>query len=81
MEIIKTEKEIIKDYLLEHIDVEELEDDEDMFESGHANSLFAIQLMTYLEKQFSLKITMDDLDMKNYSTIDSITEFVKSKNN
>ncbi|NOQ25376.1 MAG: acyl carrier protein [Bacteroidales bacterium] len=76
-----SEKEIIKEYLFENIDLEEFEDDLDIFESGMANSLFAIQLMTYLEKEFKIQITMDDLNIENYSTINSITEFVINKKN
>lgn len=78
MTTLTTEK-MISDYILEHVNVEELDYDLLIFEEGLVNSLFAIQLMTYLEKTFSIKITMDDLDFENYRSINAISNFVKSK--
>ncbi|TPG73243.1 acyl carrier protein [Brevibacillus laterosporus] len=78
MTTLTTEK-MISDYILEHVNVEELDYDLLIFDEGLVNSLFAIQLMTYLEKTFSIKITMDDLDFENYRSINSISNFVKSK--
>ena len=72
-------KDQIKEYLLENTGLSNLENDFDIFESGIVNSLFSIQLMTYLEKKFDIKITMNDLDMLNFSTINSIDTFVSSK--
>ncbi|QDX93496.1 acyl carrier protein [Brevibacillus laterosporus] len=78
MTTLTTEK-MISDYILEHVNVEELDYDLLIFDEGLVNSLFAIQLMTYLEKTFSIKITMDDLDFENYRSINAISNFVKSK--
>ncbi|MEC2849591.1 acyl carrier protein [Bacillus cereus] len=50
-----------------------------MFEEGLVNSLFAIQLMTFLEKEFAIKVTMDDLDMDNYKSVNSIGNFIRNK--
>lgn len=36
--------------------IADLNDDEDLFESGIVNSLFAIQLMTFIEKSFALEV-------------------------
>ena len=43
------------------------------------NSLFTIDLVTFIEREFSVKITMDDLSMENFNTIDNIVTFVSSK--
>ncbi len=75
----QTIEEIIRDYLMENVDVADLDDDEDMFESGLVNSLFAIQLMTFLEKTFGIKVTMDDLDMDNFKSIVAVSAFVRTK--
>jgi acyl carrier protein len=81
---MRTEKanvteDFIREYLMENVDATELDNDEDMFETGLVNSLFAIQLMTFLEQKFQIKVTMDDLDMDNFKSINAIAEFVKSK--
>jgi acyl carrier protein len=81
MKAVNTEsiEDIIRGYLMENVDAADLSDDEDMFESGLVNSLFAIQLMTFLEKTFAIKVTMDDLDMDNFKSIAATSTFVRSK--
>jgi acyl carrier protein len=64
---------------LENVSLSELDDDLDIFESGVVNSLFAIELMTFLEKAFSIKVTMDDLDMDNFKTVNATSAFVQRK--
>jgi methoxymalonate biosynthesis acyl carrier protein len=78
-EQIESTREEVRHYLLENIESAELDNDEDMFESGLVNSLFAIQLMTFLENKFKIKVTMDDLDMDNFKSVNSIFSFVESK--
>lgn len=70
---------IIRDYIVENINVQELDDDFDIFEAGIVSSLFAIELMTFLEKSFNIKVTMDDLDMENFKTVNSTSRFVQRK--
>jgi len=43
------------------------------------NSLFAVQLMTFLEKIFVVEIGMDDLDIENFKSINATTAFVMRK--
>ncbi|MEB9519346.1 acyl carrier protein, partial [Bacillus cereus] len=57
----------------------EFNDDTEIFEEVLVNSLFAIQLMTFLEKEFAIKVTMDDLDMDNYKSVNSIGNFIRNK--
>jgi methoxymalonate biosynthesis acyl carrier protein len=72
-------QDIIRDYIIENVNLQELDDDFDIFEAGLVNSLFAIELMTFLEKAFDIKITMDDLDMENFKTVNSTGRFVQRK--
>lgn len=71
--------EIIRNYILENINVPALDDDFDIFEAGIVNSLFAIELMTFLEKSFAIKVTMDDLDMQNFKSVNAASQFVLRK--
>ncbi|SDW03924.1 Acyl carrier protein [Marininema mesophilum] len=71
-----TLEQIVYTYIAEHVD-DEFDYDTEIFEEGFVNSLFAIQLMTFLEKEFAIKITMDDLDMENYKSVNAIGEFVR----
>ncbi|MCP5102457.1 MAG: acyl carrier protein, partial [bacterium] len=61
------------------VQVPYLDNNDDIFESGLVNSLFAIELMTYLEKAFQIKVTMDDLDMENFKSVTAVCAFVDSK--
>ena len=57
----------------------ELQDDEDIFALGFVNSLFSMQLVMFIEKEFNIRIENTDLDLNNFRTINSITELVQSK--
>lgn len=69
---------MVHEYMADYVD-EEFDNDTEVFEEGLVNSLFAIQLMTFLEKKFGIKVTMDDLDMENYKSVNAIGEFVRVK--
>lgn len=72
-------RESVRAYIIKSVSVKQLEDDADLFGSGLASSLFAIQLMTFIEKNFSIKVTMDDLDMSNFKTVNAILNFIEKK--
>jgi len=72
-------KEEIKKFLSKYIKKTDLEDDMELFTSRLINSLFAMQLVLYLEKQYKIKVENEDLDIKNFNTINLITAFVERK--
>ena len=72
-------KETVTNFLLSAIRISNLKGDDHLFESGIVNSLFAVQLMTFLEKNFVLEIGMDDLDMENFKSVNATTAFVMRK--
>jgi acyl carrier protein len=73
-------KETVRDFILSSINIQDLRDDDNLFESGIVNSLFAVQLMTYIEKTFAIEVGMDDLDIENFKSINATTTFVLTKN-
>jgi acyl carrier protein len=73
-------KDAIRSFILSSVPVPELDDDGDLFESGIANSLFAVQLLTFVEKTFALEIESDDLDIENFRSLNSTAAFVLRKN-
>jgi methoxymalonate biosynthesis acyl carrier protein len=75
----QSNRQVIRNYLLENINIPDLKDGYDIFDAGIVNSLFAIQLMTFLEKAFKIKVKMDDLDMNNFKSVDAVSAFVESK--
>jgi len=73
-------KETVKRFILSSIDFTQLDDDDNLFESGIVNSLFAVQLMTFIEKTFSIEVGTDDLDIENFKSLNATTAFVLKKN-
>ena len=73
-------KETVKNFILSSINITGLKDDDNLFESGIVNSLFAVQLMTFIEKSFSIEVGMDDLDIENFKSLNATTAFVLQKN-
>jgi acyl carrier protein len=70
--------EQIKSFLAQFINVS-VADDEELFASGLVNSLFAMQLVLFIEKEFSIKVENEDLDFDNFKTLNAIVDFVERK--
>jgi len=73
-------KATIRSFILSSIAVADLDDDANLFESGIVNSLFAVQLMTFIEKAFAIEVGMDDLDIENFKSLNATTGFVLRQN-
>ena len=69
----------IKEFLSRFFRNHELTDDEDIFALGFVNSLLAMQLVQFVEKEFSITIDDDDLDLDNFRTIDNIDQLIEKK--
>lgn len=57
----------------------EIGSDEDIFALGFVNSLLAMQLVQFLEKEFGITVEDEDLDFENFRTIANITALVERK--
>jgi methoxymalonate biosynthesis acyl carrier protein len=73
-------KETVKDFIFRSINVANLDENENLFESGLVNSLFAVQLMKFIEKTFAIEVGTDDLDIENFKSLNAMTAFVLQKN-
>jgi acyl carrier protein len=63
------------------IDEASLNDDDNFFEMGFVDSTFAINLVCFVEQEFQISVSDEDLDLINFSTINRISEFVEGKKN
>jgi methoxymalonate biosynthesis acyl carrier protein len=72
-------KQTVRRFLLGSINIPELNDGDNLFELGIVNSLFAVQLMTFIEKTFGLEVETDDLDIENFKSLNAATAFVMKK--
>ncbi|MEV6946651.1 phosphopantetheine-binding protein [Streptomyces sp. NPDC051172] len=73
------DKRLIRAFIGSHVGEEPVDDDVDLFASGYATSLFAIQLVLWVEQTFDLVVSDEDLDFANFSSIDAVAAFVHSK--
>ena len=53
--------------------------DDNIFKSGLVNSMFALQLITFLESEFNIKVANEDLNLKNFSSVNNMMEFLSQK--
>ena len=56
-----------------------MSDDHNFFESGLVNSLFAAELVAFVEQTFGITVDNEDLDLANFCSVDALTGFVARK--
>nr|AJY78089.1 acyl carrier protein [Myxococcus virescens] len=72
--------EVIRAFLRQYFSKQTFEDtEEDIFAAGFVSSLFAMQLVVFLEKQFGFTIAQEDLDLNNFRSLSAMARFVASK--
>lgn len=69
----------IKKFLSRYFNTEQLNDDDDIFSLGFVNSLLALQLVNFLEKEFGITIEDDDLDIDDFRTVSAMDRLVERK--
>ncbi|WP_184502941.1 acyl carrier protein [Streptomyces botrytidirepellens] len=70
---------LVREFLAAAEDGPEPGADEDLFQSGRMDSLFALQLVNFTERTFDIEVDVDELDLAAFATIAKITEFVANK--
>ena len=73
-------KEAVRKFIFSSVHLPDLGDDDNLFESGIVNSLFAVQLMTFVEKTFGIEVESEDLDIENFKSLNATAHFVFRKN-
>jgi acyl carrier protein len=54
----------------------EIDESQDIFSLGFVNSLFAMELVMFIEKTFGVTIPNDELRIDNFRTANSMAELV-----
>ena len=76
---MKVAKEKIKLFLSQSFSNYQLQDDEDIFALGFVNSMFAMQLVLFIESEFAVKIDNEDLDFENFKTVNAMASLLERK--
>jgi acyl carrier protein len=72
-------KKIIRAFFADAFEGRELGDDDDVFGNGYGNSLFAMQLVEFVEERFGIELVEDDLDVESFRTVSRIAALVERK--
>ena len=72
-------RKTVRSFIAASVNIDALGDEENLFEAGIVNSLFAVQLMTFVERKFGIEVGMDDLDIENFKSIAATAAFVVKK--
>ncbi len=57
----------------------DLKDDADIFSAGFVNSLFAMQLVLFVERTFQIRVDNEDLDINNFRSINALANLIERK--
>lgn len=72
-------QEKIKEFLSRFFKNHDLQPEEDIFALGFVNSLLAMQLVAFVEKEFAIRVEDEDLDLDNFRSIQAISNLVAKK--
>jgi acyl carrier protein len=69
----------IQEFLSRFFRSREIGLDDDIFALGFVNSLLAMQLVAFVEKEFGVRVEDEDLDLDNFRSIGAISRLVERK--
>ena len=69
----------IKEFLSRFFKNQDLQPEDDIFALGFVNSLLAMQLVAFVEKEFGIRVGDEDLDLDNFRSIQAISNLVTRK--
>lgn len=72
-------KEKIRQFFSQFFRASDLQDGDDIFAKGFVNSLFAMQLVMWVEREFNVKVEDDDLELSNFNSVNAVAAFVTRK--
>ena len=76
---MESRKIAIRQFLARYLRNYDLQDDEDIFSLGFVNSMLAIQLVNFVEKNFGVEVEDEDLDLDNFRSLAAMDAFVERK--
>ena len=81
MSEINNAKELIRNYLVKEslIDPKQIKDETLIFDTGLLDSMGLLFLIEFLNETFGVEITDDELNPKNFESINSIAGFIEEK--
>lgn len=72
-----TPTEILLDFFANEKKISGIDENTDLFKEGHVNSLFALEMVVFLEKTFSLKIPRKEMNKANFTSVGTMAALVE----
>ena len=79
MGISEKVRNFLQDNLMTDNGDHEIRDDDDLFQLGFVDSTFAMELVSFVEVEFNITVTDEDLDLENFSSLNRVVKFVERK--
>ena len=81
MDIIeKLEAFLIKEIVVDlGVDKKTVAPDEDLLSQGIIDSMGILKLMDFMEKEFKINISDEDMEPENFKNLNSLKSFIESK--
>jgi acyl carrier protein len=76
MEEYKTK---IKTFLTKYFKSMNFHDDDDIFAMGFVNSMFAMELVMFVENEFEIAIENEDLNIDHFRSVNAIAHLIERK--
>jgi methoxymalonate biosynthesis acyl carrier protein len=67
-----------REFLRSRLGSSEFSDTDNLF-AGYVNSLFALQLVKFVENTFGIAVIGEDLELSNFNSVAAIARFVRLK--
>jgi len=67
----------IRAFLSKYIAVKTVASNANLFEAGFMSSLFAVQLLTFIETHFHICIPDEELELRNFATILAMSNLIE----
>lgn len=72
-------KDNLRGFLKEFVKVSEFANDENLFKAKYVNSLFVMQLILFIEKEYAIRVETEDMELSNFCSVDALSTFVEKK--
>lgn len=66
-------------FVSQYVNGADVAPDVDLFSTGMVNSLFAMQMVLFVEREFGIEVDNEDLDYENFKSVHAICDFIHRK--